>query len=95
MKNKLFLLENATLNIDWDDTSELLSGTALQPPLKVILTMGYDFYMFFNNALLEINKCFNCLDVRNEESMLKLQKSFNLDFNEKNVRYFLAITQYA
>lgn len=94
LRNKLSVLENSTLNIDWDDTNELLSGTALQPPLTVILSRGFDFFIFFNNILANINKNINQLDVRNEKSMSKLKEAFNVDFTETVVRYFLAITQY-
>lgn len=94
LRNKLSQLENATININWNDKSELLVGTALQPPLKVILSRGFDFYMFFNNILRNINEQLKNMDVRNERTMLKFKKAFNSDFEDETVRYFLALTQY-
>lgn len=95
LKNKLSALENSTLNIDWEDTSELITGTALQPPLKVLLSGGFDFYTFFHSIATNINERFNDIDLRNEKLMSKFKDAFNIDFNCKTVRYFLAITQYA
>lgn len=94
LKTKLLLLENSTVNIDWHDPSRLLSGTALQPSLSLLLSEGFCFFMFFNKALKNINERLKHMDVRNERSMSKLKESFSVDLDDKTVRYYLALTQY-
>lgn len=94
LKNKLSCLENSTIDIDWSDTSELLSGTGVQPPLNVLLSEGLAFYTFFTRALKNITHHLKHMDVRIERSMLQLKKTFDIDLDDRTVRYYLALTQY-
>lgn len=94
LKNKLSLLENSTIDIDWSDTSELLSGTAVQPPLNVLLSEGLAFCTFFTRALKNITDRLKHMNVRNERTMSQFKEAFNIDLDDRTVRYYLALTQY-
>lgn len=94
MRNKLSTLERATHDLDWEQSTELLRGTAIQPPLSVILQDGLEYYSFFASSLKRLSEQFKNLNVRDEQSMCDLEKSFSVDLDAKCVRYFIALTQY-
>lgn len=98
LKNKLALLEQATIDLDWDLESPTVKGSALQPPLAKLLALSYDFWIFFSETSRNMTAKLKALNVRDEKSMKECQKSFalNLDSIDKNevVYKLLALTQY-
>lgn len=94
LRNKLSTLERSTLDLDWEQSTKLLRGTAVQPPLSAILQDGLEYSNFFAFSLKRISEQFKNLNVRNEQSMCELEKSFTVDLDTKCVRYFIALTQY-
>ncbi|XP_056641257.1 uncharacterized protein LOC130448085 isoform X1 [Diorhabda sublineata] len=95
VKNRLSILEKSTIDLDWEEITDLIKGNAFQPPLYRILQDGYEFMMFFTNALKSMNESFKILNVRNEKIMNDFENKFKLDL-ESNlvVNNFLAIVQY-
>lgn len=98
LKNKLALLEQATIDLDWDSESPTVKGSALQPPLNKLLALAYDFWIFFLESSRNMTLKLKTLNVRDEKSMNECQKAFtlNLDSIDKNevVYRLLALTQY-
>ncbi|KAI4469847.1 casein kinase 2 substrate [Holotrichia oblita] len=95
LKNKLTLLENATVNLDWDDkNAALIKGSATQPALELLLDYALDFWLVFCLAARNINKAMREIDVRDAKSMTDLQNSFKVDLDCRAVTFLIAITQY-
>lgn len=94
LKTRLSVLEKSTLDLDWDQSSSLISGSGTQPPLGKLLQRAYTFFMYFSLALKQINECFKLLDVREHSSVIKLKNAFNVDLCDENVTFLLALTQY-
>ncbi|XP_066257206.1 uncharacterized protein [Euwallacea similis] len=95
LKNKLTTLERATIDLDWDLKSSVLQGSPIQPPLDKLLQMAYEFWIFFSEALKNMNNNLKTVNVRDEKSMDKCQKALKVDLADNNKVYaLLAITQY-
>lgn len=72
----------------------MISGSAVQPRLEKLLELSYDYSQYFTNALKDINNNLKKMDVRDEKSLRKLEKSFEIDLDVGTVNNLLAITQY-
>ncbi|CAG9853895.1 unnamed protein product [Phyllotreta striolata] len=94
IKNKLHILEKSTINLDWEEKSDLLKGTAFQPPLTRILQEGLDFVNYFSDNYKLINEHFKKLDPRNEESIKRFESALQVELKNKIVIDFLALVQY-
>ncbi|VEN45565.1 unnamed protein product [Callosobruchus maculatus] len=94
LKNKLSLLERSTFNLNWESDSQLIRGSPVQPPLSHILDKGFEFCLYFSKAVKQMNEHVKAINVRDEECMKKLEKSFDVKLDEDFIRQFLAIVQY-
>ncbi|XP_028139097.1 uncharacterized protein LOC114333426 [Diabrotica virgifera virgifera] len=94
VKNKLSILEKSTVDLDWDEETPLIRGTAFQPPLSRILQEGYNYVLFFTSALKSFNDNMKVLNIRNEHFMKIFENKFKIDLESKVVINYLAIVQY-
>lgn len=94
LKNKLLVFERSTLNLNWEENTELIRGNGVQPPLAKLLQYSLEFLSFFLMNAKSISDCFKSLNVENEKSINELKKAFQVDINQKLVRSLLALTQY-
>ncbi|CAG9762943.1 unnamed protein product [Ceutorhynchus assimilis] len=97
LKNKLAILEKSTIDLDWDNDSFITKGTPIQPPLRQILQMAYEFWLYFSRASKTINSELKNINFRDEKSMEQLQNAFSLSLevhNNREVYGILALTQY-
>lgn len=98
LKNRLAVLERATVDLDWDADSSVVKGTPTQPRLEQILQMGYEFWVFFSEAFKQISSILKVPDIRNGKFSERLRKAFslNLEPSEDNdpLYLLLALTQY-
>lgn len=93
-REKLIILENSTIKLDWNKETMLIKGTPIQPSLVQLLQLAYAFCQYFSKAIVNINSCLKNMDVCNEESMKQLEECFKVDLNNQDVLNFIAITQY-
>jgi hypothetical protein len=78
IENNLKIFEKSAYNLDWNNDSELISGSEKSQPLDFYLERGRD--ILFNVKLLYfgINRYFKAMDAHRPESMLDYKKSLNL-----------------
>lgn len=94
IRNKLSLLEISTVDLNWDSNSQLLVGTALQPPLWKILQDGLHFWLYFAGAMKHINNQIKNFSVMHVKSMRTFENSFKLYLEGTVVTCLLSKTQY-
>ncbi|XP_018575002.1 uncharacterized protein LOC108913843 [Anoplophora glabripennis] len=94
MRNKLSLLERSTIDLNWDNDSQLLVGTALQPPLWKILHEGLCFWSYFADAMKCINNQMKYINVKDVKSMEAFENCFNLNLDNSVITNLLSKTQY-
>ncbi|KAH1026548.1 hypothetical protein HUJ05_000201 [Dendroctonus ponderosae] len=98
LKNRLAVLERATVDLDWDADSSVVKGSPTQPRLDYLLQMGYEFWLFFSEASKNMSSILKAPDIRDGKFSERLKQAFSLDLQplEENNRIYLllALTQY-
>ncbi|KAJ8943507.1 hypothetical protein NQ318_016287 [Aromia moschata] len=93
-RNKLSVLERSSIDLNWDNNSQLIVGSALQPPLSRILQDGYNFCLFFSEAIQSINEHCKTLNIRDEKLMNAFKDSLSISLEVPVITNLLAVTQY-
>lgn len=95
LKNKLITLETSSLDLDWsDDQCPVIKGSAAQPSLGNLLQAALDFSSHFFKTYKKMSDGFKHMDLRCEKSMTSLEKTFEVDLDDNDVQWLIAITQY-
>ncbi|XP_044756602.1 uncharacterized protein LOC123315098 [Coccinella septempunctata] len=92
MKSHIEKLEKSSLEFDWHSTSKILDGNEYQPPLSELLQLCLEYRTFILKYTDEIFHTFDMIDIRNGETLKKLEDS--VKFDDLIVRKLIAITQY-
>lgn len=88
-------MEKSSTNLDWEGNLTIISGNGTQPPLGKLLQMSYEFFLYFQTSLKNINESLKLMNVRDYKSVTDLKQAFNaVNLKTDNVTFLLAITQY-
>lgn len=86
--------EKSTSDFDWH-YEDAQSGNAFQPKLSDLLQMAYEAWKYYNDNYQLISSSYKNLDVRNNLTIEKLEKSLIINEDiQLRINYILAITQY-
>ncbi|XP_033219065.1 uncharacterized protein LOC117174256 [Belonocnema kinseyi] len=82
LKNKLMRLEEARSNISLKDSEieELVSGSPVFPKLEKLLIWAQEVYDYYKTLYQNINEAMLSLDYKNEETIDRLENSFQINY---------------